>query len=169
MHRFFLVVLVAAGTFVWLTSAGLPVVVASHFGPGGGANGFMGKGAYTLLMVGLVVGVPLLMASSTHLVRLLPPQLINLPNKQYWLAPERRDETLEALAALSLRFAAALSVFLCFVHWLVVRANATQPARLPETWLFVGLGVFGAVTLVWVFSLLRRFGRVAKDHLPKRG
>jgi len=157
----FLLVLAAAGAFVWLSSGGLPPVVASHFGPGGAANGFMGKGSYIALMIGLVVVVPALVASSTQVVRLLPPQLINLPNRQYWLAPERRTATFEALASLSLRFAIALAVFLCFVHWLVVRANAVQPARLAESWFLVGLAVFGAATLVWLVALFRRFGRVA--------
>ena len=159
MQRLFLVVLVAAGVFVWLTSGGLPPVVASHFGPGGEANGYVGRGTYTLLMLALVVAVPALVASSTLLVRVLPPQLVNLPNKRYWLAPERRAASLEALGSLGLRFAVALAVFLCFVHWLVVQANSVQPPRLQESWFLVGLSVFGAVTLVWVVSLFRRFGR----------
>jgi serine/threonine-protein kinase len=111
-------------------------------------------------MLALVVGVPGLIASTTFLVRRLPPKMINLPNKSYWLAPERRAATLEALASLSLRFAQTLAVFLCFVHWLVVRANAVQPPKLPESWLFVGLAGFGAVMLGWLFVLCRRFGRV---------
>ena len=119
----------------------------------------MGKGSYTMLMLALVVAVPGLVAASALLVRVLPPQLVNLPNKRYWLSPERRAESLEALASLSRRFAAALAVFLCFVHWLVVRANAVQPPKLQETWLFGGLAVFGAATLLWIFSLYRRFGR----------
>lgn len=160
MQRIFLFVLVAAGAFVWFTSGDLPALVASHFGPGGAANGFMAKDTYTVLMLAVVVGVPALVASTTQLVRILPPQMINLPNRQYWLAPERRAATLEALASLNLRFALALAVFLCFVHWLVVRANAVQPARLPETLFFVGLAAFGAATLAWLLVLFRRFGRV---------
>jgi len=160
MRRFFLLVLIAAGAFVWLSSGALPSVVASHFGSGGLANGFMGRGSYTALMLALVVVVPALVASSALLVRVLPPQLVNLPNKRYWLSPERRATSLEALASLSLRFAATLAVFLCFVHWLVVRANSVQPPRLQEPWLYGGLAVFGAATVVWIVTLFRRFGRV---------
>ena len=160
MRRLFILVLVAAGAFVWLTSGALPSVVASHFGPGGQANGFMGKAPYMALMLALVIAVPALVASSVLLVRVLPPQLVNLPNKRYWLAPERRAASLEALGALSLRFAVALAVFLCFVHWLVVRANAVQPPKLQEAWLYGGMAVFGIATLLWIFSLYRRFGRV---------
>jgi hypothetical protein len=107
----------------------------------------------------MATGVPLLVAASALLVRKLPPQLVNLPNKRYWLAPERRAESLAALGALSRGFAAGLAVFLCFVHWLVVRANASRPPRLDETWFLAGLAAFGLTTLAWLVALYRRFGR----------
>ena len=160
MRRVLLLVLVVAAGFVWLTSGDLPPVVASHFGSGGAANGFMGKGTYTAFMLAVVVAVPALIGFSGQLVRVLPLQLVNLPNKQYWLAPQRRAATLESLSSLSVPFALALVVFLCFVHWLVVQANAVRPARLPEGSLFVGLAVFGVATVLWLVVLSRRFGRV---------
>jgi len=93
-------------------------------------------------------------------VKKLPPQLVNLPNKRHWLAPERRAESLEALGSLSMGFAAGLAIFLGFVHWLVVRANSVQAPRLEEDWFFFGLGAFGLATLGWIVALYRRFGRV---------
>jgi len=161
MKAFFYLVLLVAGVFVWLTSENLPAVVASHFGAGGAANGFSDKGTYTMLMLALVVGMPLLFAASTLLVRALPPELINMPNKKYWLAPERRAATIDALASLLLQFGVVVAVFLCFMHWLVVRANSLQPPTLPESWFFTGLAVFGAATVIWVLLLYRRFGRGA--------
>jgi hypothetical protein len=160
MLRVFVVLLATAGAFVWLTSAALPPVVASHFGPGGAADGHMGKGPYTAFMVALVIALPLLVASTSLLVRIVPPEMVNLPNRQYWLAPERRAASLAAIGSLLLRFASALAMFLCFVHWLVVQANLVQPPRLPEAWFFGGLAAFGVVTLAWLISLFLRFGRV---------
>ena len=159
MQKTLFLSLAAAAVFVWLSSGALPPVVASHFSPGGAANGFMGKGAYTAFMLVVVVAVPGLVAATTLLVRILPSKMINLPNRKYWLAPERREASLDALASLSVRFAIALAVFLCFIHWLVVQANAVQPPRLAEKWFFVGLAAFGGVTLAWLFLLFRRFGR----------
>ena len=91
MQRTFLVILVVASAFVWLTSGDLPPVVASHFGPGGAANGFTSKSTYTAFMLALVIAVPALIGFSAMFVRILPPRLINLPNRDYWLAPERSD------------------------------------------------------------------------------
>ncbi len=162
MRKIFLALLVLAGAFVKSTSAGLPAVVASHFGPGGAANGFMGKGTYEVFMLALVVGVPALVAFSPRLLRNMPPKLVNLPHRQYWLAPERRAATLKSLSSLTLWFAMALAVFLSFCHWLVVCAHATQPPELPGIWFFAGLGLFSAFTLSWVLVLFRRFGRLPR-------
>ena len=58
MRKLFLLVVLTAAAFVWLTSADLPPVVASHFGPGGIADSFMGRGTYRVLMLALVIVVP---------------------------------------------------------------------------------------------------------------
>ena len=158
MGRVLLAVLVATGGFVLLTSNGLPEVVASHFGPS--PRWPRRRGAYTVFMLAMTIGVPLLVAGSMLLVKKLPPQLVNLPNKRHWLAPERRAESLEALGSFSMGFAAGLAIFLGFVHWLVVRANSVQPPRLEEGWFLFGLGAFGLATLGWIVALYRLFGRV---------
>lgn len=160
MQRLLLLVLVAAAGFVWFTSGALPPVVASHFGPGGVPNGFMGKGTYTAFMLAVVVAVPALIGLSGQLVRAVPHRLVNLPNRQYWLAPQRRAATLDSLASIGVPFALALVVFLCFVHWLVVQANAVQPPRLSEGSLFAGLAVAGVAMVLWLVVFFRRFGRV---------
>jgi uncharacterized membrane protein len=159
MQRVFFLFLVVAGGFVWLTSGNLPPVVASHFGPGGAANGFMNKGTYLSIMLTMVVAIPALIAISGQVVRIVPLELVNLPNKDYWLAPQRRAATLASLSSMGLPLAFVIAVFLCYVHWLVLQANAVQPARLSEASMITGLEVLGLVTALWLFALFRRFGR----------
>lgn len=158
--RVFVLFLAAAEVFIWLTSAALPSNMASHFGAGGAANGFMSRGAYVGVMLGVTLIAPLLVALSGQLVNVLPTRLINLPHREYWLAPQRRAATIASLSRLSVYFASALVVFLCFVHWLVVRANEAPVPRLEPVPMFVGLGLFLAGTAVWLIVLVRRFGRV---------
>ena len=160
MRKLFVVVLAAAAVFVWRSSAVLPATVASHFGAHGQVDGYLVRDAYRMFMTVTVVLAPLLVASTALMFRFLPLNLVNLPNREYWLAPERSAATLRDLEAMSLRFACALAVFLAYVHWLVVKANASHPPDLPESWFIGGLSAFLLVTLFWIVGLMRRFGRV---------
>jgi hypothetical protein len=155
----FVLAFVLPGLFVWLTSAALPPLVASHFSAGGAANGFMARASYVGFMAAIAVVVPLLMALSGRLVATLPEHRINLPNRDYWLAPQRKASTVAFLRTMCTGFAAALAFFLCFVHWLVVRAQAVQPPRLEEAPFYAALAAFGVAVVAGLLVLVLRFRR----------
>lgn len=150
-----------AAAFVWLTSTRLPALVASHFGSSGAANGFMPHGAYVGLMLAVVVVLPAAMTLLTSLAIANPNARINLPNKDYWLAPERRVETINYLRSGIRFFGILLVFFLCYVHWLVVLANEAHPARLANFWLIGGLVVFLVALFVWLKVFLGHFRQSA--------
>jgi len=156
----FLIVLVGALAFVWLTSRALPDVVASHFVASGIANGFMPRTDYVRLMLLILVIVPVTMAYLPALSLNSPKARINLPNKEYWLAPIRRGETIRVLHAHMVRAATMLLVFLSYVHWLVVRANMLKPPSLPSGWFIGGLIAFILTMLVWSWLLIARFRKL---------
>jgi hypothetical protein len=153
-------VLVAAAVFVLATGSGLPATVASHFVVGGAANGYMPRHAYLGLMLAVAVGIPLLLQLPASLIRRLPARWLNLPNREYWLAPERREATLAFLEQHSAVFPVVVAVFVCVVHWLVVQANVHTPPRLAEAPLFVALGVLFAAVIAWIAALVLRFRKV---------
>jgi hypothetical protein len=62
-----------------------------------------------------------------------------LPRREYWLAPERHAETMDALRRMSFGFGWLLVGFLAYVQWLVLRANAANPPIWPLTWFVGGL------------------------------
>lgn len=88
-----LLVLIGSVSFLLFSGQSLPPVVASHFAAGGGADGFTPRNAYLGLMAAISVGIPLLLAICNGLLRFVPPSMVNLPNRDYWLAPERKEET----------------------------------------------------------------------------
>ena len=140
------------------TYARLPARVASHFDASGVANGWMSRDGYVWFMVGIVTFVSLTMLASFGLVRLLPTALINIPRRDYWLAPERRTETARTLRSYGLLLAGLTSFFFLAMHLLVVAANEAQPPRLSRDfwWLLVAfLGAVGGMSV----HLYRRFGR----------
>ncbi|SRR5579883_2391666 len=156
---FFLVLVAIAAGFVWLTSQGLPVFVASHFGFSGAANGFMPRSVYVPFMLGFIVLLPLSLVGLTNLTFNNPHVRINLPHREYWLAADRRAATIQFLCDHTTRFGSMLVGFLCYVHWLVVRANATVPPALSNEWFAVGLGIYLVSTAVWTGMLFARFQR----------
>lgn len=157
--RLLLVTLVLAIAFVFVTGSSLPTVVASHFIAGGSANGFMPRGAYLSFTAILLVGLPLLIVFLSSLTTILPVRFINLPNREYWLASERQVDTLSYLRKQGARFGIILAIFLCFVHWLVVKANAHSPPFLPESLFFFGMAAFLISLVIWLGGFIVHFRR----------
>jgi len=152
-------VVVGSITGIALTADWLPARVASHFGPGGYANGFMTREFYLAFTIGMVLLPPVLVGLAIALALRYFPQLVNLPNRDYWLAPERRADTEAYLTGHTAWLAALLALFALGIHLLVVRANRSVPPQL-ETGPFVALLLaFAIVMVVWVGALARRFKR----------
>ena len=158
----FLVVVGVAAAFVWLTGRGLPEVVASHFVASGAANGFMPRAAYLRFMLVLVVVPPVTVVVLPTLMLNGPHTRINLPNREYWLAPGRRAETITFLREQMANQGTLLAAFLAYVHGLVVCANVAVPPGLPAPWFVGGLIVFVTAQLGWTGWLLRHFYRVPR-------
>ena len=158
----FLILVACAALFVWFTSLGLPEVAASHFAGSGAANGFMTRGSYKSFMLLFVVALPLVLVFVPSISLNNPKASIRLPNKEYWLAPERQAETVEFLRQRMARFGSMLVVFLCYIHWLVIRANTVVPPRIPAPWVIGGIVVFVIGALIWSNSLLRHFRNVPR-------
>ncbi|WP_295446280.1 hypothetical protein [uncultured Thiodictyon sp.] len=158
----FLVVLTGAAAFIWFTSLGLPPRVASHFGAAGLANGFMPHDFYVRFMLGFVVALPSVLVFLPAAGLCNPQARINLPNRDYWLAPARRAATLRALRAHMAYLGCLLVVFLSYVHWLVVRANELAPPHLSMPWFVGGLAAFATATVAWALVLIRHFRNVPR-------
>src|SRR5436305_13166641 len=91
---------VFAGSLIYAAGE-LPERVATHFDFRGEANGWMSKEADLLLMAALGVGLPLFLIGICYATRFFPARLVNLPHREYWLAPGRRRETAAYVGAQS--------------------------------------------------------------------
>lgn len=151
--------IVCAAAFTWLVNHGLPDPVASHFDAEGGPDGFMPRAQYIAIMMAVTVIVPLFIATLTRFAISRAGARINLPNRDYWLAPERRAETIGFLTQQATQFAALLVLFMCYAQWLAARANATTPPSLDSGLFFAGLGGFMVCVVLGIVRLMRRFRR----------
>jgi hypothetical protein len=155
-----LAALCAAGAAIlYATADSLPAVVASHFDLAGYANGTMSRSSYLLFMALMMFGVPLLVVELNIILPRFVPRLIRIPARDYWLAPERRGETLASIATSGAFIACLIVAFMIALHLLVVEANARTPARIDSEALWMLIGSFVIATLVWQFLRWRRFRR----------
>lgn len=159
---------VAVGIYVLLSGRSLPTYVASHFAGDGSANGYMPRSAYVAFILVVSISLPLVIFASARILPRVPPSLLNLPNREYWLAPERREQTYAYLSDHTAHFATLLAVFLGFVHWRVVAANALHPPTLEPTWFIAGLIAFLITLVVWIAKLAGHFRRDDSKQPPRR-
>jgi len=158
---FLLFPIAIVGVLVYLltTIPSLPERVASHFGASGMANGYMSRDGYRIFIIAFAVGAPLFVVAVVGLLPRAFPGAINLPDRDYWLAPERRDDTLGYLFGWACSLGSLLALFIAAIHSAVMVANAYEPPRLPGTLFVILLVAFGVGMLVWVVALMSHFRR----------
>ena len=150
---------VAFAAYVWLTAAQLPEHVATHFGAGGAPNGWMTRAGHVRFTVLMGIGTSAFVLGIFALIRYCGDRGLNIPHKDYWLAPERRQTTYDFIQRQGFWFAGMLVAFIAGVHRSIVVANARSPVALSLDdvgWL---AGSFIAVTLLWVAIFVGRFFR----------
>jgi hypothetical protein len=132
--------------------------VASHFDAAGQVNGWQSREAFCGMYAGIVALLTLLFLLAPLFMGLLSDARLNLPNKDYWLAPERRAQSRAWLADWGFLSGAMTMAFLIGVMRLVSEANAGPRTALSPVmiWLVVGFAVGQVVLLV---VLLAKFGR----------
>jgi putative flippase GtrA len=140
-----------------LTAGRLPARVASHFNANGVADGWMSRAEY-LFFIGLfpcALAVFLALIGST--LRWLPAHAINIPRRDYWLAPERKNRT----AALFFRWMAVpaclLVALFAQLHLVTLLANQTTPAHFSAGLLMGPVIGFLVALMVWIIGLVLRF------------
>jgi uncharacterized membrane protein len=144
--------------FLAHTGARLPPLTAVHFDAAGTANSYMARAQYLRLMSALAVGLPLIVVALTS-IAYSRARNFKLPNRDYWMAPERAADTRSFLIGHGIWFGTLLAAMLCFVHWMVIVANRQEPPSLSNGLAIGGLLVFLAVTLAWALVLVVAFRR----------
>jgi len=156
-YRYLLYALVAAAL---LQSAyyypQLPAVVASHFDGAGAANGWSGRGVFFaiyLAMVAMVVGVFVWLpywSGKRDKVRM------NIPNRDYWLAPQRRAQTMEFFRRQMMLLGIVHLLLAIYTVQLAILANLQQESRLHAS-MWWALGAYFLLVSLWTIHLVLHF------------
>jgi uncharacterized membrane protein len=87
-----------------------------------------------------------------------------LPNRDYWLAPERLPSTIEHLKRQFLWHGVMTLLLLMAVFQLVVDANLKQPPHLDSTRLLILIGGYVLFIVLWAYTFWRKFSRIPPDR-----
>jgi uncharacterized membrane protein len=147
------------GFWVW-SGSHLPDRVATHFNGGGEPNGWMSRSDHQTFMLVFGLAFPLVIVLLSYATRFMPRSLVNIPHRDYWLAPEKRAETSNYMIRHSLWLACLTVGFVVGIQFSIVQANAQLPPHLSNSMLLAVVVPFLTGTLVWVLILWRHFRRV---------
>lgn len=135
----------------------LPDRMASHFGPSGMPNGWMTKSQFfAIYALALLPALAVEFWVARRIAR-SPGARFNLPNKEFWLAPERREETFAYFKSFFAWYGCALLLLLVYIMGLAVRANLDPAPRLPTGPTVTAIAAFLAFNIVALIAMFRRF------------
>jgi uncharacterized membrane protein len=147
--------------YVITSYAGLPAHVASHFGIDGRPNGWMSREVCVGFTLSLGIFLPAIIVRTMATTGRIPVSFVKLPNRDYWLAQERRKATLAILLHYSLWLACMSVLFVTGLHWLIVQANpSVGEPHLSLIGIALVTGGFLVGTGIWVIFLRRHFSKI---------
>jgi hypothetical protein len=153
----FVFLLASGAVLIVSTSGALPPRVASHFGAGGVANGWQSLDSYRALMLVFEIAMPLVAVAGVAWLPRAFPGLVNMPFRDHWLAPERREATYATMTAFGLALGSFLAAFVVALHLIVVAANASTPPRLADGPFWTLTATFVAAMFAFAIAYHRRF------------
>jgi uncharacterized membrane protein len=134
-----------------------PAQMASHFNMQGSPDGFMPKMQFfasqlqvALVVIGLGLGLQVL-------VLVTPIKWVNTPNREYWLAPEHRDEMVENLSSFGFALFAAILLVVQIGFELSVYANLQAPVHFAAQIMLPVIAGFFIFSAFLLFLLTRTF------------
>jgi uncharacterized membrane protein len=157
---FLVLVLVGAMQYLYYAPR-LPEIVASHFGITGAVSGWQTKAAFFAVELAMILLATVISFGVPRLIEAMPVSLINLPHKEFWLGPERREDTLSYIRMWSAWFGCGLLAFLLFVMELAYRANLHTPPHFNNAAFVPALLAFGILDTVLLMRLILHFSTVA--------
>ena len=156
---FFAILLAAVAQAIYAFPQ-MPGRMASHFAASGMPNGWMTKEQFFVIYA--ITFLPAIFVEFWvgRKVASTPEARINLPNKQYWLAPERRAETFAYFDGFFAWYGCALLLLLVLVFGLAMRANLSPKPQLASGPTLTAITAFAIFNVAAIIAMLRRFSAI---------
>ncbi len=130
----------------------LPYKVAIHFNASGFPDNFSGKLFSALMQVGVVIFMALVVFVSDYFIKHGSDNFINIPNRKYWLAPERRERTIDLLSSFVYWLGILTNLFLIFVSQRIINVNLNPEMTLGHHfWAYLTAYLLSLFISIWIF------------------
>lgn len=133
----------------------LPDRVASHFGASGRPDAWSSKESFVKIYLIVVAVIALLFPGIGLILRKTPASMMNLTNKDYWLSPERKDETIAILYRQFLWFGSATLLLLLDIFHQSFRVHLGKAQALDHP--IASIVVYVVFTTFWSIGLIMKF------------
>jgi len=153
--------------FVYWTADKIPTRVATHFGSNGQANGWMSHSNYLLFLSLTPFVLMLLFKGIAWMTRHLPARYINIPRREYWLAPERRATTVDYICAWLTVLQCLLLLFFAMSDYFIILANRVDPPRISTNTVLLQAVGFLIALLAWTTAFLLRMNNLGESNLSQ--
>ncbi len=139
----------------------LPDRIASHFNLMMQPDRWSPKNAVMLLDLSLILAFAGLFHLIAWVIGKFPTSWINLPNKDYWMRPERKGQTLNQLATFFIWLGNVTLLFIVVTFNLTYQANLSPGQKAHNFW--VALGLFLITLAFMIYHLFKRFSTIPKS------
>lgn len=112
------------------------------------------------LTLAMAVFCPWLATRGALLIARHAPGLVNLPHRDHWLAPERRERTLAELGGRLATLGLGLVLLFAGLHYQQLQQAQPDWPQVPAQAWAAGAAALGLGFAGWMLALLRRFGRL---------
>ncbi|MFN7114188.1 MAG: hypothetical protein ACK4PK_07480 [Alphaproteobacteria bacterium] len=136
--------------------------MAVRFDLDGRPIGWMSKDGFTVYYLCLLAFVVGSFVAVGLLAGRIPPRLLGIPHRDYWLAPERRAESLRYLKEFHLWTGAFAGLFIVGMMEMVFKINLDDIPRLDNRLFYSATGAFCFTVLVAVLIICWRFKKPAE-------
>ncbi|MCK5126896.1 MAG: DUF1648 domain-containing protein [candidate division Zixibacteria bacterium] len=132
----------------------LPAMMASHFDSNGNPNDYSSKSSFYILWAFLIVFMNVWVLMPKVLFTKLPASMINVPNKQFWLAnDERRQELAKIVGTVLQAIFSGVNVLMLYAFYYTVQINLGQKKDSGFEWQII---ILLALIAFSVYYLIKR-------------
>lgn len=158
----FYFLLVISILFPLLVYHKLPFRVASHFNINNVADSWMPRQSYFIVHYGMILVFAIIFGGMAAFAHKIPPSLMNLPNKVYWLTEERKEKTYNTLRSLLYWIGSICYLLFLFLFYQIYKANTNGTEKI-DSYSWIAVIIFLVVNGVIIIKYIFYFNKIQRN------